>query len=61
MQNDGMKHPIGDITEFFQGEFIGIMGPVGCGKSSILSAILAELSMHSGEISISQIDSDSGP
>lgn len=33
------------------------MGPVGCGKSSILSAILAELSMHSGEISISQIES----
>lgn len=57
MQNTGWKHPIGDITEFFQGEFIGIMGPVGCGKSSILSAILAELSVHSGEISISQIDS----
>ncbi|KAH1019384.1 hypothetical protein HUJ04_009210 [Dendroctonus ponderosae] len=36
------------------------MGPVGCGKSSILSAILAELSMHSGEISISQIDSGFG-
>ncbi|XP_066146983.1 ATP-binding cassette sub-family C member 10 [Euwallacea fornicatus] len=43
-----------------KGEFIGIMGPVGCGKSSILSCILAELSMHSGEISISQIDSGFG-
>ncbi|XP_050299303.1 ATP-binding cassette sub-family C member 10 isoform X2 [Anthonomus grandis grandis] len=43
-----------------KGEFIGIMGPVGCGKSSILSAILAELAVHSGEISISQIDSGFG-
>ena len=33
------------------------MGTVGSGKSSILSAILAELSMHSGEVAISQIES----
>ncbi|KAL1509095.1 hypothetical protein ABEB36_003889 [Hypothenemus hampei] len=43
-----------------KGEFIGIMGSVGSGKSSILLAILAELSKHSGEILISQIDSGFG-
>lgn len=40
-----------------QGEFVGIIGPVGSGKSSFLSAILGELSIESGEIAINQIES----
>ncbi|CAG9765420.1 unnamed protein product [Ceutorhynchus assimilis] len=43
-----------------KGEFIGVMGPVGSGKSSLLSAILAELSINTGTISISQVDSGFG-
>ncbi|KAJ8945829.1 hypothetical protein NQ318_008713 [Aromia moschata] len=43
-----------------KGEFIGVIGPVGSGKSSFLSAILAELSMDSGEIAIREIESGFG-
>ncbi|XP_076252825.1 ATP-binding cassette sub-family C member 10 isoform X2 [Rhynchophorus ferrugineus] len=38
-----------------KGEFIGIMGPVGCGKSSMLAAVLAELRQHYGEVEISDV------
>ncbi|XP_045480272.1 ATP-binding cassette sub-family C member 10 [Harmonia axyridis] len=43
-----------------KGEFIGIMGTVGCGKSSLLSAILGELHMTEGDIAISQVDGGFG-
>ncbi|XP_030766381.1 multidrug resistance-associated protein 7 [Sitophilus oryzae] len=43
-----------------KGEFVGIIGPVGCGKSSILSAVMAELSMQAGHVAISQIESGFG-
>ena len=33
-----------------KGEFVGIVGPTGCGKSSILMGILAELNKTSGDI-----------
>lgn len=40
-----------------KGDFVGIIGCVGCGKSSLLSAILAELTMFEGEMATSHIDS----
>ncbi|XP_044748946.1 ATP-binding cassette sub-family C member 10 [Coccinella septempunctata] len=43
-----------------KGEFIGVMGTVGCGKSSFLSAILGELNMTEGDIAISQVDGGFG-
>ncbi|XP_018573016.1 multidrug resistance-associated protein 7 [Anoplophora glabripennis] len=43
-----------------KGEFVGIIGPVGSGKSSFLSAILGELPIVSGEIAINQIESGFG-
>ncbi|CAG9820276.1 unnamed protein product [Phaedon cochleariae] len=43
-----------------KGQFIGIVGSVGSGKSSLLSAILGELSKTSGNIVISQIESGFG-
>lgn len=43
-----------------QGEFIGVMGPVGCGKSSFLSVILAELSKKQGSIGLQEIENGFG-
>ncbi|KAK9891612.1 hypothetical protein WA026_015576 [Henosepilachna vigintioctopunctata] len=43
-----------------KGEFVGIMGTVGCGKSSLLAAILAELHMTEGDIAISQVEGGFG-
>lgn len=37
-----------------------MIGSVGCGKSSLLSAILAELRLQQGEIAVSQIESGFG-
>uniref|UniRef100_UPI00398E4D16 ATP-binding cassette sub-family C member 10 isoform X2 n=1 Tax=Pristiophorus japonicus TaxID=55135 RepID=UPI00398E4D16 len=36
-----------------QGELIGVVGKVGCGKSSLLAAIMGELSRLSGEVYVS--------
>ncbi len=36
-----------------QGLFVGVVGKVGCGKSSLLAAILAEMKKESGHIAIS--------
>ncbi|ORY48136.1 P-loop containing nucleoside triphosphate hydrolase protein [Rhizoclosmatium globosum] len=35
-----------------KGQFVAIIGPVGCGKSSLLSAILGDLEMGSGQIAV---------
>ncbi len=35
-----------------QGEFIAIVGPVGCGKSSLLLALLGELPALAGQIAL---------
>lgn len=43
-----------------QGEFIGIMGSVGCGKSSLYAAILAELNKQHGTISVFDLDKGFG-
>lgn len=39
----------------FQGMFVGIIGKVGCGKSSLLSAILAEMYKEDGQIAVAQL------
>lgn len=39
-------------AEFEKGKIIGIIGPVGAGKSSLLQAILRELPVESGYIAI---------
>ncbi|XP_069116792.1 ATP-binding cassette sub-family C member 10-like isoform X1 [Argopecten irradians] len=45
-----------DITvDIKQGQFIGVIGKVGSGKSSLLNAILAEMSRKDGEISVSNL------
>lgn len=41
----------------FQEQFVGIVGKVGSGKSSIFSAILAEMSHISGYIHVENLDS----
>lgn len=38
--------------DFAKGKLIGIIGPVGAGKSSILQAILRELALESGFINV---------
>lgn len=42
---------------FFQEQFVGIVGKVGSGKSSIFSAILAEMLHVSGYIHVENLDS----
>ncbi|KAG8239358.1 hypothetical protein J437_LFUL018888, partial [Ladona fulva] len=39
------------------GQFIGVMGPVGCGKTTLLAALLGELEKENGSIAISETDS----
>lgn len=41
---------------YFQEQFVGIVGKVGSGKSSIFSAILAEMSHVSGYIHVENLD-----
>lgn len=51
---DSTKPTLKNISfEAFNGELILVTGPVGCGKSSLLSAILGELPVTSGDISCS--------
>lgn len=51
---DSTKPTLKKISfEAFDGELILVTGPVGCGKSSLLSAILGELPLSSGKISCS--------
>ncbi|XP_069116796.1 ATP-binding cassette sub-family C member 10-like [Argopecten irradians] len=46
-----------DITfRITKGQFIGVVGKVGSGKSSLLNAILAEMSRKEGEISVSSLE-----
>ncbi|XP_033736227.1 multidrug resistance-associated protein 7-like [Pecten maximus] len=45
-----------DITvDIKEGQFIGVIGKVGSGKSSFLNAILAEMSRKEGDISVSNL------
>ena len=42
---------VSDINlEFEKGKLYTIIGPVGCGKSSLLLSILGELNINSGEV-----------
>lgn len=53
MQEQSVDAPIaldGLSAEFRRGKLIGIVGPVGAGKSSLLQAILRELPIESGAI-----------
>ncbi|GFG31607.1 hypothetical protein Cfor_03186 [Coptotermes formosanus] len=43
-----------------KGQFIGVMGSVGTGKSSLLSALLAELKKECGVIALSDLDKGFG-
>ena len=44
----------------FQGSLVGIVGPVGSGKSSLLSAILGEMQLECGEIRVSKLEGGLG-
>lgn len=39
-----------------QGEFAGVFGPVGCGKSSLLAAFLAEMDRTYGVIGLTDVE-----
>lgn len=41
--------------EFLQGQFIGVVGKVGSGKSSLLAAITAEMNIIEGEVCVSHV------
>ncbi|KAF5302801.1 hypothetical protein FQA39_LY01981 [Lamprigera yunnana] len=43
-----------------KGEFVGVMGAVGSGKSSLLAAILAEISKQNGLIAVANLDEGFG-
>ncbi|XP_033736229.1 multidrug resistance-associated protein 7-like isoform X2 [Pecten maximus] len=50
-----------DITvHVTEGQFIGVIGKVGSGKSSLLDAILAEMGREEGDISVSNLKSGFG-
>ncbi len=36
----------------FQGDFVGVVGPVGSGKTTVLLAILNELENYTGKVSV---------
>lgn len=38
--------------EFKKGKLIGVVGPVGAGKSSLLQVLLREMALESGEINV---------
>ena len=41
----------------FQGQFVGVMGKVGAGKSSLLGAILAEMCKVRGHVRVADLHS----
>ena len=43
-------------TFLFQGQLVGVIGRVGSGKSSLLSAFLAEMCRCQGQISVQELD-----
>ena len=47
---DRSVHTLKKISlDIMKGELVAVVGPVGCGKSSILCAILGELSLHQND------------
>lgn len=66
---DGASQDVQTATKFMltnitlmvtKGQFIGVMGSVGTGKSSLISALLAELKKESGVIAVSDLDKGFG-
>ena len=47
-----MRAGVKAYTLILQGQFIGVVGRVGSGKSSLLAAITAEMNITQGEVCV---------
>lgn len=53
MEQRELSLTLNNLTiDFLSGKLVGIIGPVGCGKSSLLQAVLHELPLISGSIHV---------
>ncbi|XP_033125832.1 multidrug resistance-associated protein 7-like [Anneissia japonica] len=66
VEGDGMAKPAGTLSltdinlSAFKGQLIGVIGTVGCGKSSLLAALMAEMNHDRGSTWVSSLEEGFG-